>query len=60
MGEVIARKPRASKIYKITIRAFRKMVPYAKYAILPTMFAASLFFTEPRPRIWELIDPFTQ
>jgi hypothetical protein len=58
--EIVKRKARAGKPYKIAVRLFRTVVPYAKYALIPGLFLTSLFFTEPRPTLWELLDPFSQ
>ena len=63
MGEatkVVKRKPRATKFYKVTMRILKTCLPYAKYTIIPGLFLTSLYMTEPRPTLRELLDPFTQ
>lgn len=62
MGDdkVVQRKPRASKGYKVCMRIFKTCLPYAKYTLIPGLFITSLYFTEPRPTLWELLDPFSQ
>lgn len=59
-GKVTKRKPRAGKLQKVTMRIIKTCLPYAKYTLIPGLFLTSLYFTEPRPTLWELLDPFSQ
>ena len=62
--QAVRRKPRAGPLARIVRRArgfFWAYGPAAvRYGLMPSLIAASLYYTEPAPSLWELLNPFTR
>jgi len=62
--QAVRRKPRAGPLARIVRRArgfFWAYGPVAvRYGLMPSLIAASLYYTEPAPSLWELLNPFTR
>jgi len=61
---VVRRKPRAGPLMKLFRRSKTYVFAYGptfiRYGLVPSMLAVSLYWTEPQPSLWELLNPFTR
>ena len=60
----VRRKPRASPVVKFMRKVKASIFTYGptlvRYSVMPSLILASIYFTEPQPTIWELLNPFTR
>ena len=61
---IVRRKPRAGKLMKWYRRTKGMVFSYGptmvRYGLVPGMLLVSLYWTEPQPSLWELLNPFTR
>lgn len=63
-AQLVRRKPRAGPLSKFLRRTRTFVFAYGptavRYGIMPGLLAVSLYWTEPAPSLWELLNPFTR